>query len=50
MGCGTVGQTEQRKPLSDGPFRDQSLRRRGVGWEQVHVCIDDATRVAYVEG
>ena len=22
---------------------------RGVGWEHVHVCIDDATRVAYVE-
>lgn len=24
-------------------------RGRGVGWEFVHVCIDDATRVAYVE-
>jgi transposase InsO family protein len=22
---------------------------RGIGWEYVHVCIDDATRVAYVE-
>ncbi len=22
---------------------------RGIGWEHVHVCIDDATRVAYVE-
>ena len=22
---------------------------RGVGWEHVHVCIDDATRLAYVE-
>src|SRR4029453_16580512 len=28
---------------------DQSRRSRGVGWDQVHVCIDDATRVAYVE-
>jgi transposase InsO family protein len=28
---------------------DQSRRSRGVGWEQVHVCVDDATRVAYVE-
>jgi transposase InsO family protein len=28
---------------------DHSRRRRGVGWEQVHVGVDDATRVAYVE-
>jgi transposase InsO family protein len=25
------------------------MRRRTVGWEYVHVCIDDATRLAYVE-
>jgi transposase InsO family protein len=24
-------------------------RERQVGWEYVHVCIDDATRLAYVE-
>jgi transposase InsO family protein len=24
-------------------------RRRTVGWEYVHVCVDDATRMAYVE-
>ena len=24
-------------------------RRRTVGWEYVHVCVDDATRLAYVE-
>ena len=24
-------------------------QRRGVGWEYVHVCVDDATRLAYVE-
>jgi transposase-like protein len=24
-------------------------RSRGAGWEFVHVCIDDATRLAYVE-
>ena len=24
-------------------------RTRGIGWEHVHVCIDDATRLAYVE-
>ncbi|MGH2982208.1 MAG: IS481 family transposase [Solirubrobacterales bacterium] len=25
------------------------VRRRQVGWECVHVCVDDATRLAYVE-
>jgi transposase InsO family protein len=29
--------------------RQKSKRARGIGWEFVHVCIDDATRVAYVE-
>ena len=24
-------------------------RSRGIGWEYVHVCVDDATRLAYVE-
>ena len=24
-------------------------RHRGIGWEYVHVCIDDASRVAFVE-
>lgn len=24
-------------------------RKRGIGWEFLHVCIDDATRVAYAE-
>jgi transposase InsO family protein len=28
---------------------DRRTRSRGVGWEYVHVCIDDATRLAYVE-
>jgi len=28
---------------------DRSRRARGVGWEFVHVCVDDATRLAYVE-
>ena len=28
---------------------DRSKTSRGVGWEFVHVCIDDATRLAYVE-
>jgi transposase len=25
------------------------VRRKLVGWEHVHVCVDDATRLAYVE-
>jgi hypothetical protein len=25
------------------------VRRKTVGWESVHVCVDDATRFAYVE-
>src|SRR5262245_9751667 len=28
---------------------DRTTRTRGVGWEYVHVCIDDASRAAYVE-
>ena len=28
---------------------DFTRRSRGVGWEYVHVCVDDASRVAYVE-
>ena len=28
---------------------DRRWRARGVGWEHAHVCIDDASRVAYVE-
>jgi transposase InsO family protein len=29
--------------------RNHWERRRLIGWEYVHVCIDDATRLAYVE-
>ena len=28
---------------------DRRHRVRGIGWDHVHVCIDDATRLAYVE-
>jgi len=28
---------------------DRRRRVRGVGWEFLHVCVDDATRVAYAE-
>jgi transposase InsO family protein len=29
--------------------RGRGQRSRGAGWEFVHVCVDDATRLAYVE-
>jgi transposase InsO family protein len=29
--------------------RTKSKRQRGIGWDFVHVCIDDASRMAYVE-
>jgi transposase InsO family protein len=29
--------------------RDRTSRSRGIGWEYVHVAVDDATRLAYVE-
>lgn len=29
--------------------RANGQRSRGAGWEFVHVCVDDATRIAYVE-
>jgi len=28
---------------------DRTTRVRGAGWEYVHVCVDDFTRLAYVE-
>jgi transposase InsO family protein len=28
---------------------DRRTRVQGVGWEYVHICIDDATRLAYLE-
>lgn len=28
---------------------DRRTRKRGIGWEHVHVCVDDATRLAFVE-
>jgi transposase InsO family protein len=27
----------------------EGINRRQIGWERVHVCVDDATRLAYVE-
>lgn len=40
---GRIGQVGHRV---HGDWRRKS---RGIGWEHVHVCVDDASRVAYVE-
>jgi transposase InsO family protein len=42
-----VGHPGQRR----GPTRTDGagVRRNQAGWERVHVCVDDATRLAYVE-
>jgi transposase InsO family protein len=36
----------RKSQFSQGP---EHKRRRVTGWEFVHVCVDDATRLAYVE-
>ena len=28
---------------------DRSQRKRGAGWEYLHVCVDDHSRLAYSE-
>jgi transposase InsO family protein len=40
-----------RSWAKDGRTRTDSegVRRLQTGWERVHVCVDDATRLAYVE-
>jgi transposase InsO family protein len=42
-----VGHPGQRR----GPTKTDGagVKRNQVGWERVHVCVDDATRLAYVE-
>ena len=32
-----------------GRYRGAVNRHRGIGWEFVHVCIDDASRIAFTE-
>jgi transposase InsO family protein len=43
---GRIGQAGHRA-LGRGPGRHKGKGR--LGWEFVHVCVDDATRLAYVE-
>ena len=35
--------------LATASHGDRRSAARGIGWEFVHVCVDDATRLAYVE-
>jgi transposase InsO family protein len=43
---GRIGRGAGHRATGD---RGTGQRSRGVGWEFVHVCVDDATRLAYVE-
>jgi transposase InsO family protein len=42
---GKIGRVGHRITGTKGP----GMRARGAGWESVHVAVDDATRLAYVE-
>ena len=41
--------SKKRRPLDGLPDSAHDGRSRGIGWEYVHVAIDDASRLAYVE-
>ena len=50
IGPNGAGHRVTGKRLSNSGRTDKAGRvRRQVGWEFVHVCVDDATRLAYVE-
>jgi len=44
-----LGRIGRRGPGHRFTARGPGRRSRGAGWEYVHVCVDDATRLAYVE-
>jgi transposase InsO family protein len=47
---GGAGHRVMGRPRGNPSKTDGSgIRRAQVGWEAVHVCVDDATRLAYVE-
>ena len=47
---GAGWRVRDRKQHYNRTFTDRDgFRRRTVGWEYVHVAVDDATRLAYVE-
>ena len=50
IGPNGAGHRVTGKRRSNPGYTDKAGRvRRRVGWEFVHVCVDDATRLAYVE-
>ena len=46
QGCRAPGHRHRKSQFAQGPDHE---RKRVTGWEFVHVCVDDATRLAYVE-
>lgn len=44
-----LGRIGKRGPGHRATGNRKGRRSRGAGWEYVHVCVDDATRLAYVE-
>ena len=48
-GAGKRWRSEPRQHYNFNRTDAEGRRRQTVGWEFVHVCIDDATRLAYVE-
>jgi transposase InsO family protein len=48
-GAGKRWREQPRQHYTSTRTDKAGVRRQTVGWEYVHVCIDDATRLAYVE-
>jgi transposase InsO family protein len=48
-GAGKRWREQPRQHYQPSRTDKAGVRRQTVGWEYVHVCIDDATRLAYVE-
>jgi transposase InsO family protein len=48
-GAGKRWREQPRQHYTSTRTDKAGVRRQTVGWEFVHVCIDDATRLAYVE-
>ena len=48
-GAGKRVRDGRRSPYNRQETDGAGVRRNTVGWEFVHVCVDDATRLAYVE-
>jgi transposase InsO family protein len=44
-----LGKIGKKGPGHRATGSRKGRRSRGVGWEYVHVCVDDATRLVYVE-